>query len=133
MTTSVLLGLLGASAAGFAAYWLNRMQRLGTTLIGFGTNFFDTLGIGNFAPTTALYRFTKLVPDELIPGTMNVGHTLPVVLMGFLFINSVEVEPVTLYTMIGAAVVQIPAATRQKNVIRIRRMLAGRKATLKRF
>ena len=54
------------------------------TLIGFVTNFFDTLGIGNFAPTTAWFRYAKLVPDELIPGTMNVGHTLPVMLMASL-------------------------------------------------
>ena len=41
--------------------------------IGFVTNFFDTLGIGSFAPTTSLFRFFKSVPDENIPGTLNVG------------------------------------------------------------
>ncbi len=75
------------------------------TLIGFVTNFFDTLGIGNFAPTTAWYRHAKLVPDELIPGTMNVGHTLPVMLMAYLFIGIVEIESVTLVAMIMSAVV----------------------------
>ena len=74
-------------------------------LIGFVTNFFDTLGIGNFAPTTAWYRYTKLVPDDLIPGTMNVGHTLPVMLMAFLYLEIVEVETVTLLCMIASAVV----------------------------
>jgi uncharacterized membrane protein YfcA len=73
--------------------------------IGFVTNFFDTLGIGNFAPTTAWYRYAKLVPDELIPGTMNVGHTLPVMLMAFLYIEIVEVESTTLLCMIGSAIV----------------------------
>jgi uncharacterized membrane protein YfcA len=73
-------------------------------LIGFVTNFFDTLGIGNFAPTTVAYRWLRIVPDELIPGTMNVGHTLPVIAMAFIFIGVVEVETVTLLTMIGAAV-----------------------------
>jgi uncharacterized membrane protein YfcA len=75
------------------------------TLIGFVTNFFDTLGIGNFAPTTAWFRHAKLVPDELIPGTMNVGHTLPVMLMAYLYIEVVEVESVTLLAMIASAVV----------------------------
>ncbi len=74
-------------------------------LVGFVTNFFDTLGIGNFAPTTAWFRYAKLVPDELIPGTMNVGHTLPVMLMAFLYIESVDVEAVTLISMIASAVV----------------------------
>src|SRR5687768_17707785 len=32
--------------------------------IGFGTNFFDTLGIGSYAPSTALFRFFRLVPDR---------------------------------------------------------------------
>ena len=35
--------------------------------------FFDTLGIGSFATTTAIFRAWRLVPDELIPGTLNVG------------------------------------------------------------
>ena len=74
-------------------------------LVGFVTNFFDTLGIGNFAPTTAWFRYARLVPDELIPGTMNVGHTLPVMLMAFLFLELVEVEPLTLVGMIASAVV----------------------------
>jgi hypothetical protein len=43
--------------------------------IGFVTNFFDTLGIGSYAPTTALFRFFKLVPDEKIPGTLTLGST----------------------------------------------------------
>lgn len=72
--------------------------------IGFGTNFFDTLGVGSFAPTAALYRLTGMVPDERIPGTMNVGHTLPVVVMAFLFIAGVEVDLATLVTLIAAAV-----------------------------
>ena len=44
--------------------------------IGFVTNFFDTLGIGSFAPTTAVFKLRGLVRDERIPGTLNVGHTL---------------------------------------------------------
>ena len=44
---------------------------------GFFTNFWDTLGIGSFATTTAIFRAFKMVPDEQIPGTLNVGHTLP--------------------------------------------------------
>jgi len=75
------------------------------TLIGFVTNFFDTLGIGSFAPTTAVYKLTRLVPDDLIPGTMNVGHTLPVVVMAFIFISIIEVDTLTLYLMISISVV----------------------------
>jgi uncharacterized membrane protein YfcA len=73
-------------------------------LLGFLTNFFDTLGIGSFAPTTAVLKLRRLVPDEHIPGTLNVGHTLPTITQAFLFIAGVNVDVVTLTLMIGAAV-----------------------------
>src|SRR5215471_19105115 len=53
-------------------------------LVGFVTNFFDTLGIGSFAPTTSVFKLKRLVPDELIPGTLNVGHALPTILEAFI-------------------------------------------------
>jgi len=54
-------------------------------LLGFITNFFDTLGIGSFAPTTAAFRARRLVRDELIPGTLNVGHTPPTIVQAIHF------------------------------------------------
>jgi uncharacterized membrane protein YfcA len=73
--------------------------------LGFVTNFFDTLGIGSFAPTTAIYKFFRMVPDRLIPGTLNVGHTLPTVTQAFIYTLVIEVEIWTLTSMIVAAVV----------------------------
>ena len=72
--------------------------------IGFVTNFFDTLGIGSFAPTTAIFRGLKIVPDERIPGTLNVGHTLPTIVQTLIFTTIVPVESTTLIAMIAAAV-----------------------------
>jgi len=72
--------------------------------IGAVTNFFDTLGIGSFATTTALFRFIRLVPDRVIPGTLNVGHTLPTVVQAFLFTTMVRVDVLTLFAFIIAAV-----------------------------
>jgi uncharacterized membrane protein YfcA len=71
--------------------------------LGFVTNFFDTLGIGSFATTTASFRFFKMVPDELIPGTLNVGHTLGAIVQTFIFTRLVPVEATTLISMIVAA------------------------------
>jgi uncharacterized membrane protein YfcA len=62
-------------------------------LIGFVTNFFDTLGIGSFATTTAIFRLFRLVPDELIPGTIIVGDALAVLTQALLFISIVAVDP----------------------------------------
>lgn len=72
--------------------------------IGAVTNFFDTLGIGSFATTTTMYRLRKLVPDELIPGTLNVGHTLPTIAQALIYTTIIEVDMLTLVLMIIAAV-----------------------------
>ncbi|MGE0814419.1 MAG: permease [Vicinamibacterales bacterium] len=71
--------------------------------IGAITNFFDTLGIGSYAPTTAMFRAWHQVPDEKIPGTLNVGHVLPTVVQAVIFTQLVEVEFVTLAMMLAAA------------------------------
>jgi uncharacterized membrane protein YfcA len=73
--------------------------------IGFVTNFFDALGIGNFAPTTAAFKLLKRIPDEEIPGTLNAGHTLAVLVEAFIFIAAVAVDFTTLLGMILASVV----------------------------
>ena len=69
-------------------------------LIGVGTvvNFFDTLGIGSFAPTMAWFKFRKLVRDRLIPPTMLVGLTPPSMMQAviFLMLLGVFVDPVLL-------------------------------------
>lgn len=71
--------------------------------VGFATNFLDTLGIGSFATTTIIFKLGRMVPDEQIPGTMNIGHTLPTVLQAFLYMLSVKVDPKTLAILIGSA------------------------------
>ena len=66
--------------------------------VGAVTNFFDTLGIGSFAPTMAWFKVRGLVSDRLIPCTMLVGHTLPVMAQAviFLVLLGVSVDPVLL-------------------------------------
>lgn len=67
-------------------------------VLGAITNFFDTLGIGSFAPTTTWFKFRNLVPDRLIPPTMLVGHGLPTMAQSviFLVLLGVMVDPVLL-------------------------------------
>ena len=77
----------------------------GDVIIGFVTNFFDALGIGNFAPTTAAFKLLKRIPDEEIPGTLNAGHALPVLVEALIFIAAVAVDFTTLLGMILASVV----------------------------
>jgi uncharacterized membrane protein YfcA len=82
---------------------LEESSWLKTSLIGFVVNFFDVLGIGAFAPQTALLKFTKQTEDKLIPGTMNVANTLPVLLQALIFITIIEVDPKTLILMLVSA------------------------------
>src|SRR5262245_24037895 len=103
----ILLGALVASALLLAFRWTAAARReaqrdrdrggsaptMFQLLVGAVTNFFDTLGIGSFATTTTIYRLFSLVPDELIPGTMIVGHALPVVTQALFFISVVDVDP----------------------------------------
>jgi uncharacterized membrane protein YfcA len=115
---AVLLLALGLLAAAYAVSWGRVLRtarpdgsgegaRRGATAwslaIGAVTNFFDTLGVGSFAPTTAAFRALALVPDRVIPGTLNVGHALPSVAQALIFIAIVEVGPWTLTTMIAAS------------------------------
>jgi len=74
-------------------------------IIGAVTNFFDTVGIGSFAPTTFLFKVTKTVDVGVVPGTLNVAHTIPVVFMAWLYISSVDIDALTLYLLIGASVI----------------------------
>jgi uncharacterized membrane protein YfcA len=72
--------------------------------IGAITNFFDTLGIGSFATTPAMFRALRTVPDRVIPGTLTTGHTLPTVVQAFIYTTMVEVDILTLFAFIAAAI-----------------------------
>jgi uncharacterized membrane protein YfcA len=112
-----LIGALAAGGAFFLVRWVREARRLSSErgaatpaptpldlFIGFVTNFFDTLGIGSFATTTAAFRLFRLVPDELIPGTIIVGDALSVLTQAVLFISVVEVDPLQLTALIAVCV-----------------------------
>src|ERR1700692_474960 len=74
-------------------------------IIGAVVAFFDTLGIGSFAPTTAILKLRHIVPDELIPGTLNVGLNVAALLESLLMVTAIVVEPVLLITIVLSAAV----------------------------
>jgi len=110
----MLLGALVVSGLLLVVRWTIEtrrgagMERAAPTpldlVIGFVTNFFDTLGIGSFATTTAVFRLFRLVPDELIPGTIIVGDALPVLAQALLFISTVSVDPWQMTMLIAACI-----------------------------
>lgn len=113
---TALLVCLGIVGVGFVIFWVVELARARATrgeriapsawelVVGFVTDFLDTLGIGSFATTTTMYRARRTIDDRLLPGTLNVGHTLPTIAQAFIYTQVVEVEMTTLATMIVAAV-----------------------------
>jgi uncharacterized membrane protein YfcA len=111
--TILLKSMLGLMTTTFGFYYLtdalNKKDGFSTRSwsgllgTGFVTNFFDTLGIGSFAQQTSIFKFFGLVDDRIIPGTMNVGNTMPTVAQAFIFMTAVKVEPLTLVSLSLAA------------------------------
>ncbi|MFC4772402.1 sulfite exporter TauE/SafE family protein [Enterococcus hermanniensis] len=111
----VLLGLLGILLVYYLIYFVRDLVAsrgnwgggsfLVSGIIGFVTDAMDTLGIGSFAPTTMLLELTKqLDNDRELPGTLNVSHTIPVIIEAFIFITVVKVAPLTLFALVFAAI-----------------------------
>lgn len=108
---AALLSVLVAVNIAFVIGWLWAARRhqlrerptLADIAIGAVTDFLDTLGIGSFAPTTALFKFRGVPADELIPGTLNVGHNAAAFLETVLFVTAVPVEPLLLAAMVASA------------------------------
>ena len=112
LKTWLLLALVAVVAI-YLLFWVRTARHSGEpsgvpswreNLIGFVTNFFDTLGIGSFASTTSAFRLWRLVPDEKIPGTLNVGHTLPTLAQALIYITIVEVDFFTLVSLIAVSI-----------------------------
>jgi uncharacterized membrane protein YfcA len=110
---AALFAGLGALVIMYVSVWASTVRREAAVrlvarpahwVIGFLVTFLDTLGIGSFATTTTCYKLWKLVPDERIPGTLNVGITLPTVVQALIYVTIVEVDMRTLVLMIAAAV-----------------------------
>jgi uncharacterized membrane protein YfcA len=108
----LLLGALALIGLVYASVLVRTARAKGA--FGFGaegvalgaiTNFFDTLGIGSFAPTTAWIKLRKLVPDSYLPAVLNAGHALPTVAQALVLITLVEVDPMLLFACIVAAVI----------------------------
>jgi uncharacterized membrane protein YfcA len=107
----ILMGLIIIAVVALVVTWIAaiRSRSVGwipsasDLAIGLGTCFLDTLGIGNYAQITALYKFRSRPADELIPGTLNVGCGPPVLFSSLLFITSVEVQPALLLSMVLAS------------------------------
>jgi uncharacterized membrane protein YfcA len=111
--TTIVGGLLVA-LSGIAIYFTTVLLRTAhkrgelapkPEAIGLGavTDFFDTLGIGSFAPTTAYMKLRKMAPDSYFPAILNAGHALPTVAQALIFITLVQVDPVLLISCIVAS------------------------------
>ena len=94
-----VLGMTGEELWAFG-----KKKAIYTFIVGFVANFLDTLGIGSFAPSSAAFKLGKAVDDTLVPGTLNVGDTIPVCVEAFLFFGFVDMDILTLVLMLVASV-----------------------------
>lgn len=96
LALAILLYLAILTRSAIAQAALPKAEAVG---LGAIVSFFDTLGIGSFAPTTAWLKFRRMVPDRLIPPTMLVGLTPPAMTESviFLVLLGVMVDPVLLF------------------------------------
>lgn len=120
---TALMSALGVLTVVFVAGWARAVQAVRSVggpepspsadarvpsatqiLLGAVTNFFDFFGIGSFATTTGAFKLLNMVPDRIIPGTLNVGHTLPTVAQALISFSFIPVDITTLVLMIVAAV-----------------------------
>ena len=101
----VVLGLVYVVVLGRVAVRLGQWRpSVEGVVLGAVTNFFDTLGIGSFAPTTAWLKLRRLAPDSYIPTILNAGHGLPTVVEALIFINLVRIDPWLLAACVAASV-----------------------------
>jgi len=116
--TKTLLIALAVLTAAYAVVWFVHLRRIwnvesktegkdakfaANVGIGFFADFLDTLGVGSFATTSSIYKALNAIPDDLIPGTMNVGYTLPSIAEAFIFITIIPVDFKTMIFLIAAA------------------------------
>ena len=71
--------------------WIN------LAVAGVITQFFDFMGIGSYGTLTAWFKFTKAVPDKLIPGTLNTCTIFTMTVMTVATVTVMEIEPLTLW------------------------------------
>lgn len=121
MMLAILLAVMALLSAPFCSKLLRATFSRGSfvpkfepLVLGAITNFFDTLGIGSFAPTMAWFKFRGLVPDRVIPATMLTGHALPIVTEAtiFLVLLGVKVDPFLLISCIVAFVAGVVLGVR---------------------
>ena len=112
---NALFVALGIITLGYLIVVLTAVRRRGASgdvvrtplniaVTSFVANFLDTLGVGSFATTTSAFRYWRMVRDERIPGTLNIGYALPTIAEAFIYTGIVPVDPKTLVMMILAAI-----------------------------
>lgn len=114
---NIMLSLLAILTAGFTCvYTLDFKKNIASNkkgvfipglMIGFITDFLDAIGVGSFATTTAILKLNQKlqVSDKLLPGTLNVAHTLPMITQAFMSLTVISVDVITLISLIAAAAI----------------------------
>lgn len=108
--------ILTLSSVGLFGLLLNGAKCRGVAIIdrsfGWGmgigalTDFLDTLGIGSFVTSTAIFQASHYLKDERrLPGTLNTMHAIPTAFEALFFVTTVKVDSLTLISLVLAATI----------------------------
>jgi uncharacterized membrane protein YfcA len=122
-----LLVLLGLAVAGFSFVLFKAalargsvIPRLEAVAVGAAVNFFDTLGIGSFAPTLTWLKLRAKLPPRLIPCTMIVACTLPTMLQAAIFLTLLGVHVDAILLIAYSIALLAGGLLGQRLVVRVR-------------
>jgi len=133
MRALLIVFIVTIGIAGFGIFVrqirLGRPWRPNGEILALGgvTNFFDTLGVGSFAPTMAWFRLRGLIADRAIPPTMYIGHGLPSIVQAviFLILLGAHVDPWLLSGCVIAMFAGVVIGIRLVNRIPLRFVRGG--------
>lgn len=124
---SALLLVLGLAVVGFTFVLFRAALAAGSAApkleaiaVGAAVNFFDTLGIGSFAPTLSWLKLRAKLPDRLIPCTMIVACTLPTMLQAAIFLTLLGVHVDALLLIAYSVALLAGGLVGQRLVVRVR-------------
>lgn len=122
-----LLVVLGILVVGFSVVLFRAAlaqgsvtPRLEAVAVGAAVNFFDTLGIGSFAPTLTWLKLRAKLPARLIPCTMMVACTLPTMLQAAIFLTLLGVHVDAILLIAYAVALTAGGLVGQRLVVRVR-------------
>lgn len=105
LVLAIIYGVLYFAVTLKQEYNDKKQKRLTLAAIGFTGGFADTIAVGSFGVVTGLMKATKTITnDTKLPGTLNIGLGISVLVESSLFVGSIEIDMTTLIILVVTVV-----------------------------